>query len=146
VFDTLEAEIALVSDVAAAYATERASVLELIKTYEALTLAITNAKRAEAGKEPLKSLDLPTNNAESTTAVEGSAKPGDGSPRVGDKVRYDSGSYYYSSDGLKPTGSEYRGSEVFLTSINTASWATHPYHISTGSKLGRGDLGWLRLD
>ena len=25
-------------------------------------------------------------------------------------------------------------------------WATHPYHISTGSKLGNGDLGWLKLN
>jgi hypothetical protein len=37
------------------------------------------------------------------------------------------------------------GKQVYITSINTAKWATHPYHISTGSKLGKGDLGWLKL-
>lgn len=146
VFDTMEMEIALVNDVCAAYAVERATVLELIKTYEALALSIMNVKRVEAGKEPLGSLDLPTNNAEQDTAVPGSAKAGDGVPKVGDRVKYNSGKYYHSSDGLSPTGTRYQGSEVYITDINTASWAKYPYHISTGNKLYSGDLGWLKLN
>ena len=146
VFDTMEMEIALVNDVCAAYAVERATVLELIKTYEALALSIMNVKRVEAGKEPLGSLDLPTNNAEQETAVPGSAKAGDGVPKVGDRVKYNSGKYYHSSDGLSPTGTKYQGSEVYITDINTADWAKYPYHISTGNKLYSGDLGWLKLD
>lgn len=146
VFDTMEMEIALVNDVCAAYAVERATVLELIKTYEALALSIMNVKRVEAGKEPLGSLNLPTNNAEQDTAVPGSAKAGDGVPKVGDRVKYNSGKYYHSSDGLSPTGTRYQGSEVYITDINTASWAKYPYHISTGNRLYSGDLGWLKLN
>ena len=71
---------------------------------------------------------------------------GDGKPKVGDKVKFVSGNYYYDSQGKKPIGSQHQGKEVYITSINTASWATHPYHISTGSKLGKGDLGWLKLN
>lgn len=67
-------------------------------------------------------------------------------PKVGDKVEFVSGQYYYDSQGKKPLGSKYRGKKVYITSINTKSWATHPYHISTGSKLGKGDLGWLKLN
>jgi hypothetical protein len=129
----MEMEIALVNDVCAAYAVERATVLELIKTYEALALSIMNVKRIEAGKDPLGSLDLPTNNAEQDTAVPGSAKAGDGTPTVGDRVKYNSGKYYNSSDGKSPTGTEYQGSEVYITSINTADWAKYPYHISVGN-------------
>ena len=68
---------------------------------------------------------------------------GDGKVQVGDKVKFNSGSYYYSSDGISPVGSDYHGKQVYITSINKASWATKPYHISTGKKLGSGDLGWV---
>lgn len=146
VFDTMEMEIALVNDVCAAYAVERATVLELIKTYEALALSIMNVKRVEAGEKPLGSLDLPTNNAEQDTAVPGSAKAGDGTPKVGDRVKYNSGKYYNSSDGSSPTGTAYQGSEVYITKINTADWAKYPYHISVGNQLYKGDLGWLKLN
>ena len=70
---------------------------------------------------------------------------GDGKAKVGDKVKFVSGKYYYSSDGQTPTGNKNLGKQVYITKINTASWATHPYHISTGKKLGSGDLGWLKL-
>lgn len=75
-----------------------------------------------------------------------SASSGDGKPKVGDKVKFVSGKYYYDSQGKKPLGSKNQGKEVYITNINTKSWATHPYHISTGKKLGSGDLGWLKLD
>lgn len=75
-----------------------------------------------------------------------STSSGDGKPKVGDKVKFVSGKYYYDSQGKKPLGSKNRGKEVYITSINTKSWATHPYHVSTGKKLGSGDLGWLKLD
>jgi polyhydroxyalkanoate synthesis regulator phasin len=83
-------------------------------------------KGAELGKQPTKT-------------------SGDGKAKVGDKVKFVSGKYYASSDGLKPTGTKNQGKQVYITKINTASWATHPYHISTGKKLGSGDLGWLKL-
>ena len=71
---------------------------------------------------------------------------GDGAPKVGDMVTFASGSYYYDSEGVKPVGSQHQGQKVYITKINTASWATKPYHISTGSKLGSGDLGWVTLN
>ena len=66
--------------------------------------------------------------------------------KVGDKVKFVSGKYYYDSMGKNPTGSKYLGKEVYVTSINSKSNATHPYHISTGKTLGSGDLGWTKLD
>ena len=55
-----------------------------------------------------------------------------------------SGKYYYDSTGTTPAGAMYQGKQVYITKINDASWATHPIHISTGKKLGSGDLGWLK--
>lgn len=74
-----------------------------------------------------------------------SKSSGDGKPKVGDKVKFVSGKYYYDSQGKKPIGSKNLGKEVYITNINEKSWATHPYHISTSNKLGKGDLGWLKL-
>lgn len=71
---------------------------------------------------------------------------GDGVPRIGDKVTYVSGNYFYSSDGLNPSGNEMLGQEVYITNINNASWAKKPYHISRTSRLGERDLGWVNLD
>ena len=81
-----------------------------------------------------------------TTTKPTTSSGGDGKPKVGDKVKFISGKYYYDSQGKKPLGSKYQGKEVYITNINTKSWATHPYHISTGTKLGKGDLGWLKLN
>lgn len=78
-----------------------------------------------------------------TTTTKTTGTQGDGKLQVGDKVTFKSGKYYNSSDGGTPTGSKYQGKQVYITKINTKSWATKPYHISTGKKLGSGDLGWL---
>ena len=71
---------------------------------------------------------------------------GDGVPNVGDKVIFASGDYYYSSDGQSPAGNEMRGQEVYITSINNASWAQKKYHISRTPRFGERDLGWVSLD
>lgn len=76
----------------------------------------------------------------------GNKSSGDGKPKIGDKVKFLSGKYYYDSQGVHPAGSKNQGKEVYITNVNTKSWATHPYHISTGKKLGSGDLGWLKLN
>lgn len=72
-----------------------------------------------------------------------STSGGNGVPEVGDKATFLEGRYYYDSQGKRPAGSKYHGKTVYITSINKKSWATKPYHISTGKKLGQGDLGWL---
>ena len=69
---------------------------------------------------------------------------GDGTPKIGDKVKFVSGQYFYDSYGKRPLGSHYLGKEVYITNINKKG--SHPYHISTGTKLGSGDLGWLKLN
>lgn len=71
---------------------------------------------------------------------------GDGVPNVGDKVIFASGDYYYSSDGKSPAGNEMRGQEVYITSVNNASWAQRKIHISRTPRFGERDLGWVSLD
>lgn len=68
---------------------------------------------------------------------------GDGVAKVGDKVKFATGIYFNDSYGGGPSGYYKRGNEVYITAINKS--ATYPYHISSGSKLGVGDLGWLKL-
>lgn len=71
---------------------------------------------------------------------------GDGMPNVGDKVIFASGKYFYSSDGKSPAGNELLGQEVYITSVNNASWAQKKYHISRTPRFGERDLGWVSLD
>ena len=70
---------------------------------------------------------------------------GDGKAKVGDKVKFVSGQYYYDSQGTKPLGYHNRGGYVYITKINEKSWATHPYHIAK-DKAGKHPLGWLKLN
>lgn len=95
------------------------------------TTPTTPTKKPDTTKKP------------TTTPTKTTGTQGDGKLQVGDKVTFKSGKYYNSSDGGTPTGSKYQGKQVYITKINTKSWATKPYHISTGKKLGSGDLGWL---
>lgn len=70
---------------------------------------------------------------------------GDGVPRIGDAVTYVSGRYYYSSDGLNPSGNQMLGQTVYIGHINNASWAKRPYAIYRDSGFTR-PLGWVSLD
>ena len=74
-----------------------------------------------------------------------STSQGNGVPNIGDAVTFVSGSYYYSSDGLTPTGNQLLGQTVYITKINNASWATKPYHIARDAA-GTRPLGWVSLD
>ena len=105
-------------------------------------------KNTAANKTTTSAKKNPTTSSTSTntTTTNKTTSSGDGKPKVGDKVKFVSGQYYYDSQGKNPLGSKYQGKEVYITSINTKNWATHPYHISTGKKLGSGDLGWLKLN
>lgn len=68
---------------------------------------------------------------------------GNGKAEVGDKVTYNSGKYYATSAGTGSSGDKHRGKSVYITRIKKG--AKRPYHISTGKKLGSGDLGWVNL-
>lgn len=96
-----------------------------------------NKTTTSAKKDPTK-----TTSTKKTTVKKSS---GDGKPKIGDRVKYVSGQYYHDSQGNDPLGSHKKGEYVYITNINTKDWATHGYHISTGKKLGDGDLGWLKL-
>ena len=110
---------------------------------DATTKVNSNKTTTSAKKNPTKTT---TTQKKKTTTTNKKSSGGDGTPKVGDKVKFLSGKYYYDSQGKKPLGSKYQGKEVYITNINKKSWATHPYHISTGKKLGKGDLGWLKLN
>lgn len=72
---------------------------------------------------------------------------GDGTANVGDKVTLVSGRFYAAEDGSGASGNDkgqWNGKEVYITKIHPG--AKHPYHISTGSTLGNGNLGWLDLE
>ena len=74
-----------------------------------------------------------------------SSTQGNGVPNIGDAVTFASGNYYYSSDGLTPTGNQLLGQTVYITKVNNASWATKPYHIARDAA-GTRPLGWVSLD
>lgn len=66
---------------------------------------------------------------------------GDGIPRVGERVTYTAGNYTADSWGNGAWGNRHRNEAVYITSINPG--APRPVHISTGNRLGQGDLGWV---
>jgi hypothetical protein len=101
-------------------------------------------KKTTANKTTTSAKKNPTSSSNKATSTATKKSSGDGKPKIGDKVKFVSGQYYYDSQGTKPLGSKYQGKEVYITNINEKDWATHPIHISTGKKLGSGDLGWLK--
>lgn len=94
-----------------------------------------------------------TKKPSSSTPASQPAKPipkpattssGDGVPNVGDAVTFNSGAYYYSSDGISPTGTQMHGQTVYITKINNASWAKKKYHIAKDKNAAH-PLGWVDL-
>ena len=112
---------------------------------EAEKKVAANKTSTSAKKDPTKTTTT-TTPSKTTVTTNKSSAGGDGKAKVGDKVKFVSGQYYYDSQGKKPLGYHNRGKYVYITKVNDAKWATHPYHISTGNKLGKGDLGWLKLN
>ena len=121
-------------------------------TNNALSLINSNlldivGKLDDKAKTNVKKTTTSSASKSSTTKKTTTKKSGgDGTPKIGDRVKFVSGQYYYDSQGKKPLGSQKQGQYVYITNINKRDWATHPYHISTGNKLGSGDLGWLKLN
>lgn len=105
---------------------------------------IEEAKKQQADNIPVSKPSTPSTPAPTPSPSPAPSGGGDGVARVGDRVKYVSGSYYYTSGGSRPLGYHNRGGYVYITAINSGS--PYPYHISTGSRLGSGDLGWLKLE
>lgn len=103
-------------------------------------------KKASASSS---SSNKPSSSTSTPQPVTPTPKPattssGDGVPNVGDAVTFNSGAYYYSSDGLSPTGTQMHGQTVYITRVNNASWATKKYHISKDKNAAH-PLGWVDL-
>lgn len=116
------------------------------KVSSAKVSSSTTSKQATAGSNSNKnnSSNKNNNSNNSNKNNQTTTSSGDGVAKIGDKVKFVSGKYYYDPTGKDPLGSKNLGKEVYITNINKNSWATHPIHISTGNKLGKGDLGWLK--
>ena len=103
-------------------------------------------KKASASSS---SSNKPSSSTSTPQPVTPTPKPattssGDGVPNVGDAVTFNSGAYYYSSDGISPTGTQMHGQTVYITRVNNASWATKKYHISKDKNAAH-PLGWVDL-
>ena len=117
-----------------------------------LTNIIKQAVDASNGKasggssstKPSSSTSTPKTATPTSTPKTATTSSGDGVPNVGDAVTFNSGSYYYSSDGLSPTGTQMHGQTVYITKINNASWAKKKYHISKDKNAAH-PLGWVDL-
>lgn len=109
------------------------------------TLANTKAQSAASSSAANSPQATPSKPAPAPTPTPSKPKTGSGNGKaeVGDKVKYNSGIYYENSYGGGRHGSHNRGKNVYITKIHKGS--PYPYHISTGKKLGSGDLGWLKL-
>ena len=102
---------------------------------------INSDKTQSSANSPQAS--TPVKPTPTPTPQQPSSSGGDGVPKVGDKVKFVSGNYYNDSYGTSPLGYHNRGGYVYITAINKKG--SKPYHISRGSRLGSGDLGWLTL-
>ena len=72
----------------------------------------------------------------------GNPTGGDGKIKLGEKVTAKgTGDWYYSSDGLRPTGDVIAG-EYYITNIALGN--AYPYHLSKGKTLGDRDKGWVK--
>lgn len=123
---------------------------------DALTAAqnLWKAEQEHAAEEAKKNNPDPDGDGDKTTTTEGKKDDNEGKTstseptkedktlKKGDRVTYESGKYYYTSAGDSPTGTKKRGKKVYVTKIKKG--AKYPIHISTGSSLGNGDLGWLK--
>lgn len=112
---------------------------------EAEAAATVAKQQAQSQAATQTTKPVTTKPPTTTTPKASSSSGGDGVPRVGDAVTFASGQYFYSSDGLSPTGNQMLGQTVYISKINNASWAKKPYHI-TRDKAGTQWLGWVSLD
>lgn len=107
-----------------------------------------SSKNASGGSsssnKPSSSTSTPKPATPTPTPKPTTTSSGDGVPNVGDAVTFNSGAYYYSSDGLSPTGTQMHGQTVYITKINNASWAKKKYHIAKDKNAAH-PLGWVDL-
>ena len=106
---------------------------------------VDGKKSSSSGSSSSSSSSSTSKPSTSTPKTTTSSPQGNGTPEVGDAVTFNSGSYYYSSDGMTPTGTQMHGQTVYITRINNASWAKKKYHISKDKNAAH-PLGWVDLN
>ena len=133
------------------FSTQLTGVLQAINDLKNLLQQQVDAanKKAQTNTTVAKKPSATTNNKPATkpstnTNTNQNTTQGNGKVEIGDAVKFLSGSYYYSSDGQTPTGDEMHGQTVYITHINTASWAKKQYHIAR-DKAGNRPLGWVDI-
>lgn len=85
-----------------------------------------------------------SSSSKTTSSSPSTSTQGNGIANIGDLVTYVSGKYHEDSWGNGRSGSQNLNGQVYITKIAASS--PYPYHISRGSTLGNGDLGWVTLD
>lgn len=132
------------------FSTQLTGVLQAINDLKNLLQQQVDAanKKAQtnttAAKKPSTTNNKPAAKPSTNTNTNKNTTQGNGKVEIGDAVKFLSGSYYYSSDGQTPTGDEMHGQIVYITHINTASWAKKQYHIAR-DKAGTRPLGWVDI-
>ena len=132
------------------FSTQLTGVLQAINDLKNLLQQQVDAanKKAQtnttAAKKPSTTNNKPAAKPSTNTNTNKNTTQGNGKVEIGDAVKFLSGSYYYSSDGQTPTGDEMHGQTVYITHINTASWAKKQYHIAR-DKAGTRPLGWVDI-
>lgn len=132
------------------FSTQLTGVLQAINDLKNLLQQQVDAanKKAQtnttAAKKPSTTTNKPVAKPSTNTNTNKNTTQGNGKVEIGDAVKFLSGSYYYSSDGQTPTGDEMHGQTVYITHINTASWAKKQYHIAR-DKAGTRPLGWVDI-
>ena len=104
----------------------------------------SNKKASASSSSTKPSSSTSTPKSATPTPKPATTSSGDGVPNVGDAVTFNSGAYYYSSDGISPTGTQMHGQTVYITKINNASWAKKKYHIAKDRNAAH-PLGWVDL-
>lgn len=111
---------------------------------QAVDASNKKASASSSSAKPSSSTSTPKPATSTPTPKPATTSNGDGVPNVGDAVTFNSGAYYYSSDGLSPTGTQMHGQTVYITKINNASWAKKKYHIAKDRNAAH-PLGWVDL-
>ena len=111
---------------------------------QAVDASNKKASASSSSTKPSSSTSTPKPATPTPTPKPATTSSGDGVPNVGDAVTFNSGAYYYSSDGISPTGTQMHGQTVYITKINNASWAKKKYHIAKDRNAAH-PLGWVDL-